>query len=81
MVKAPIRSGIEWIDTLFDLCVQILLLLARIFGISYNEINIWIFCVIWPIVTLLLLGVVVWQWIRIRELRRKLCGTTGTESD
>lgn len=72
MMEAPIRSGIGWIDALFDLCVRILLWLATLFGVSYNEINIWIFCVIWPIATVILVGLVVWQGIRIRKLKRAL---------
>lgn len=72
MMETPIRSGIGWIDALFDLCVRILIWLAALFGVSYNEINIWIFCVIWPIFTVILIGLVVWQWISIRKLKRKL---------
>jgi hypothetical protein len=72
MMATPIRSGSGWIDALFDLCVDILMWLAALFGVSYNEINIWIFCVIWPILTLILIGLVVWQWIRIRTLKRAL---------
>ncbi len=72
MMEAPIRSGIGWIDALFDLCVRILIWLATLFGVSYNEINIWIFCVIWPLITVILVGLVAWQWIRIRKLKRAL---------
>ncbi len=66
------RSGVPWIDALFNLCVRLLLWLADLFGVSYNEINIWIFCVIWPVFTLALVAVVVGQWIRIRKLTRRL---------
>lgn len=71
-METPIRSGIGWIDALFDLCVRILIWLANLFGVSYNEINIWIFCVIWPIVTVILVGLVVGQRIKIRKLKREL---------
>ena len=67
-----IRSGNQFIDGLFDLCVQILLWLANLFGVSYNTINIWIFCVIWPVLTILLIGVVAWQWLKIRKLKKSL---------
>ncbi len=42
------------IDQLFSLCVNFLLILGEKVGMSYNEINIWIFCIIWPILTLIL---------------------------
>lgn len=67
--KAPIKSGNEFIDGVFDTCVQILLWGADLLGISYNEINIWVFCVIWPILTILLFGLVIYQYLRIKKLK------------
>ena len=49
------NSGIEWVDNIFDICVIFLVELAKLIGISYEEINIWIFIVIYPAVILLLL--------------------------
>jgi hypothetical protein len=69
---AAMQSGSGWIDTLFYLCVQILLWLAGVLGVSYNEVNIWIFCIIWPIVTIILIAMVWRQWITIRKLRNQL---------
>ena len=69
-MEPPIQSGVTWIDALFDLCVRILLRLADLFGMSYTEINVWIFCVIWPLVTVILVALVVWQRMTIRRLRR-----------
>ena len=46
--------GINWIDKTFDFCVKLLFDVADIIGISYEEINVWIFCVIWPILTLIM---------------------------
>ena len=48
------NSGIKWIDKTFDGCVKLLFDVADIIGISYEEINVWIFCVIWPILTLIM---------------------------
>ena len=48
------NSGIIWIDAVFDFCVKLLLDIADIMGITYEEINVWIFCVIWPILTLVM---------------------------
>jgi len=52
-------------DELFDLCVDFLIWLGPYFGLSYKEINIWIFVIIEPIIFILML-----MWI-IR-LKRKL---------
>lgn len=48
------NSGIEWIDTIFNFCVRFLYDVANILGISYEEINVWLFCVIWPFLSLVL---------------------------
>ena len=72
MNETPIRSGVPIIDALFDLCVQILLWLADLFGVSYNTINIWIFCIIWPIFTIVLIVAVIKQRLKIRNLKQEL---------
>ena len=43
------NSNISWIDFLFESAVYWLYKFAAIFGISYEEINVWIFCIAWPI--------------------------------
>ena len=48
------NSAIKWIDETFDVCVKLLFDVADIIGISYEEINVWMFCVIWPILTLIM---------------------------
>ena len=52
-------------DNLFDACVEFLRWLGGIVGLSYKEINIWIFVIIEPIIFVLML---VW----IIGLRNKL---------
>lgn len=47
------------VDQLFDICVEILVWMAKGLNMTYNEINIWIFCIIWPILTLFLIGWIV----------------------
>ena len=42
------------IDQLFTLCVNYLILIANYINMTYNEINIWIFCIIWSLITLVL---------------------------
>ena len=59
------ESGIVWIDGLFKLCVILLVDLADLLGLTYEEINIYIFVIIWPCLTL-------YQTIRIIWLKYKL---------
>lgn len=56
------------IDAIFDGCVVLLLFLADLFGMTYKAINVWIFVVTWPVLTLVLIAVVVWQRCKIRRL-------------
>jgi hypothetical protein len=49
-------SGDATIDYIFQMCVAFLSDLAKLIGISYEEINIWIFIVIWPILTVYLIA-------------------------
>ena len=42
------NSGIYWIDITFDWCVNLLNKIADILGISYEEINVWLFVIIGP---------------------------------
>jgi hypothetical protein len=60
------------INTIFDACVQLLLLWASWFGITYKAINVWIFVIIWPILTLIMAAIIVWQQIWIRKLSQLL---------
>ena len=59
------NSGIEWIDSVFNFCVHLLYDVAGVLGISYEEINVWLFCVIWPLLSLVLFAEV----IRLRTNR------------
>ena len=52
------------IDTIFMLCVYFLQGLAKRLGMTYNEVNVWIFCVIWPLVTLVSIGLNVYLLIK-----------------
>ena len=47
------NSGIYWIDITFDWCVNLLYKIAGILRISYEEINIWLFVIIGPILFLM----------------------------
>jgi hypothetical protein len=57
-------------DAIFDWCVKVLVYFAGVFGITYKEINVWVFVIIWPVLTLALLTIIVWQQARIRHLEK-----------
>ena len=67
------NSGIIWIDEIFNFCVILLYDISVILGISYEEINVWLFCIIWPIASLLLFAEVV-------RLRLKLSLLSNSKS-
>jgi hypothetical protein len=48
-------------DAVFDLCVRILVRFADLTGLTYKEINVWIFVILWPIISLLLVVVILAQ--------------------
>ena len=55
-------------DQIFDWCVNVLVYWANILGITYKEINVWVFVIIWPALTLLLIGFILRQGRKIRQL-------------
>ncbi len=67
-------SGIFWIDYTFNLAVRWLYTWAEFFGITYEEINVWIFVIGWPLQTAVMLGVIIWL-IRQLKLERRVSGS------
>jgi hypothetical protein len=59
-------------DAIFDWCVEILIYFAGVFGITYKEINVWVFVIIWPVLTLTLVALLIVQQVRIRRLQKIL---------
>ena len=55
------------IQEIFDLCVDLLNWLADLFGCTYEEINVFIFCVLGPIIFM----AIVVDNIRLRWQRRR----------
>ena len=60
------NRGIYWIDLVYDFCVRLLIDTARFLGITYEEINVWVFCVMWPLLSLVLFAEV----IRLRLINK-----------
>ncbi|MBK8036838.1 MAG: hypothetical protein IPK22_06820 [Verrucomicrobiaceae bacterium] len=56
------------INHAFEWCVQFLLWLGGLFGMSYEAVNVWIFCVLWPALTIALLFVIFCQRRKIQIL-------------
>jgi hypothetical protein len=61
-------------DQIFDWCVNILVYWASILGITYKEINVWVFVIIWPILTVLMIVIILWQQRKIRQLTKSRSG-------
>lgn len=59
------------IDLIFRYCVLALMSLAYWLGTTYEAVNVWIFVIIWPIFTLALIGIVIWQYRRIQALTKQ----------
>lgn len=67
----PPKEAGNFIDAIFDWCVDLLLWLASVLGVSYNEINVWIFCVLWPLITVGLVTLVLLQRKTVNRLKRQ----------
>ena len=59
------------VDYIFYLCVDILVLLAKITGTSYEFINILIFIIGYPLFVIILITIIYWQYKKIRKLNKK----------
>ena len=59
------------INFIFHGSVEALIVLARLLGMTYQEINVWLFCVAWPTLTLLLMYAVFFLVRQNRQLRRE----------
>jgi hypothetical protein len=57
-------------DQIFDGCVRVLVYWAGILGITYKEINVWVFVILWPILTISLFAIIRKQRQMIQRLSR-----------
>ena len=57
------------INEVFDLCVKALEILAKAAGMSYEEVNIWIFCVIEPVVFVVMLFMIIRMHYKLKYLK------------
>jgi hypothetical protein len=68
-------SGILWIDTIFDWAVIALVQCAKLMGITYEEINVWLFVIGWPLVTLIMMVMIYKLWRSNHSLTQQLSTT------
>ena len=54
------NSGIVWIDLTFDFCVRLLYEMASAIGITYEEINVWLFVIALPLLLAFSLALNLW---------------------
>lgn len=55
-------------DQLFKYCVHLLQVWGKAVNMTYNEINIWIFCIIEPIIFFSMLAVIIKNNFTIKRL-------------
>ena len=56
-------------NEIFNWCVKLLELTAQEFGTTYEDINVWIFCIIEPIMFLAMLIFLLFQRRKIKRLK------------
>jgi urea transporter len=61
------NNGIYWIDTIFNWAVITLHKIGSLLGVTYQEINVWLFCIAWPALTLLL---IYWVFYLLKQNRK-----------
>lgn len=59
-------------DSVFDLCVHLLVVMAKALGMTYNEINIWIFVIIEPLVFIIMCFWICYLYRVIRNIKKSL---------
>ena len=64
------NSGIYWIDITFDWCVKFLYIVANLFGITYEEVNIWLFVIIVPLFFLISIYLNYFFYKKIKRLNK-----------
>jgi hypothetical protein len=60
-------SGVNWIDAIFRYCVVLLVNVAKVLGISYEALNIWVFIIIQPMIIVVLL---IWALRLQRKIKK-----------
>jgi|UPI0005C6CD9F hypothetical protein len=64
-------SGMEWMIRAYVYCTDFIINVANGTGLSYFEVNALLFVLVWPVVSLGLLGYLVWLCFRYSRLREE----------
>jgi hypothetical protein len=59
-------------NTIFNLCVNLLVDMSKMLGITYEELNVWLFVIIHPVITLALFVIVLILFRNNRRLKKRL---------
>ena len=59
-------------NELFNWCVEFLVWLADVVGMTYEEVNIWIFVIMEPLVFVFMLWVIFWQRRKMKTQTQQL---------
>ena len=59
----------NWINYTFDWCVRLLEQTAYLLGLTYQEINVWLFCIILPIILLIMTIQIIMLKIKVNSLK------------
>jgi len=60
----------NWINYTFDWCVRLLEQTAYLLGLTYQEINVWLFCIILPIILLIMTIQIIMLKIKVNSLKK-----------
>ena len=64
------NSGIYWIDITFNWCVNLLYKISDMLGISYEEINVWLFVIIGPTLFFISFSLNFYFYKKINKLKK-----------
>ena len=73
------NSGILIVDFLFNLAVRWLYAWAEFFGITYEEINVWIFVVSWTLSITVSAAWITHLILKVKHLQQRLATNVGEE--
>jgi hypothetical protein len=57
------------INLVYVYCTDFIISLANLFHLSYYEVNAFFFCLVYPVMLVLLLVIFVWQKSRLKTLK------------
>ncbi len=66
------RNQVIRMNEVFKWCVELLELYAKRWDMTYEELNVWIFCIIEPIVFFIMLFMIIKQYIKIHRLQNRM---------